>query len=1235
MFNLLHHLLPRTHHLASRTQSSTLNAKNHLGRRKGFFHRLTKLEDGFQQAAATVEMSAKPDRDSHSFLHGSNHGFHPSQQAFQYLQTGHAHFQAGDLAGAVTCYRQAIQLNPSDGESYQYLAEALTHQGHLQEAAYCYRQAIALSQTVEGNTDEIENTRNLQKQAVEQNSTVNADVDNQINEIPWFEQASFYLQQAIVNCNAGEWTEAIAASQSALERLEPEAFTAYLILGRALQGQGQLPTAEQTYQKAIALRNSAEAHARLGSLYAAQGHLSHAVKHYQTAIQIDPNFAGAYWKLAEVWQQLDQEEAAVTCWYQAFQLQPSWPSATEYCALAHRLLNLGNWDLAKECYGQALEIEPTRAEACFGMGNVLTQQGHSKLAITYYRQALQYSQDGQLHLRLGQAFTQLEQWQDALLCYQHVIQAIPDHVEAITGLQQSYIQLEHWQNALEYSQQLVKLQPSAQNWHQLGDILSRLRCWLEAVNAYQQAIALDSNFAWSHNNLGDALLQLEQWQQAAEAFATAITLNPNFAWSHFNLGEALFHLEKWDGAIEHYRAALKLQPDLPHAPGRLANALQQRATTDRASALAFYQQAIQQNPSEPENYHKALELQPDAVELYLGLTEALLIHDRCDEALVCCQIARQLQPDNAEIITKLKQILRQRELAREPRISSDADYEHWLQQHNPTAADLQRMKASVTTLAYQPLISILMPVYNTPKPFLRAAIQSVLNQVYPHWELCITDDASSESYISEILSQYAAQDARIKLIVHQQNQHISAASNSALSQAEGDFIALLDHDDLLAPEALYEVASLLNQHPEADMIYSDEDKLNQQGQRVHPFFKPDWCPDSFLSRMYTCHLGVYRRRLVERIGGFRIGYEGSQDYDLVLRLTEQTEHIFHIPKVLYHWRMHPASTANDQLIKPYAEDAAKRALTNACSRRGEPAQAVLSNPECPGVYIVRYQIIEYKPVSIIIPTRNLGTVLNRCLYSIFEKTTYPNYEVILIDNGSDEIETFRIISQWEQREPERFRSYTLNIPFNYSKINNYAANLGQSEYLLFLNNDVEVLTPDWLEAMVEQAQRPSIGAVGALLLYPDQTVQHAGVVLGIGGIAGHSHKHFPNSNQGYFSQIVSVNNYSAVTAACLMCRRDVFNQAAGFDESLAVAFNDVDLCLKIGQLGYRNVYLPHVVLYHHESKSRGAEDTLEKQRRFRQELETMRQRWGDRLLQDSCYSPHLTLEREDYSLKLE
>ena len=565
--------------------------------------------------------------------------------------------------------------------------------------------------------------------------------------------------------------------------------------------------------------------------------------------------------------------------------------------------------------------------------------------------------------------------------------------------------------------------------------------------------------------------------------------------------------------------------------------------------------------------------------------------------------------------------------------SSDVNYQKWLNKNYPTPEILKEKAQKIEKLSYKPLISLIMPVYNTPERFLRKAIESLLSQIYSKWELCIADDASSDSQIRNVLEEYSAKDSRIKVVFRAENGHISQCSNTALEIATGEFIALFDHDDLLTPDALYEIASLLNQHPEADMIYSDEDKIDERGKLRDPFFKPDWCPDSFLSRMYTCHLGVYRSEIINEIGGFREGYEGSQDYDLVLRFTEKTNKIFHIPKILYHWRIHSQSAASNPDVKPYAAIAAEKALADAMKRRGEEAQVTQAG-SLVGHYIIRYKISEYKLVSIIIPTRDLGDTLDKCLTSIFEKTVYPNYEVILIDNGSKEQKTAEVFAKWQQKEPERFKCYQFDVPFNYSKINNFGVDKAQGDYLLFLNNDTEVVTSDWIDAMVEQAQRNSIGAIGALLLYPDNTIQHAGVVMGIGGVANHSHKHFSINSPGYFGQIMTVNNYSAVTAACLMCRREVFETVGGFEEKLKVAFNDVDFCLKIAQKGYRNIYLPQVMLYHYESKSRGYEDTPEKLIRFNKEVEYMQNKWKEFIENDPCYNPNLSKKIEDFSIEV-
>lgn len=565
--------------------------------------------------------------------------------------------------------------------------------------------------------------------------------------------------------------------------------------------------------------------------------------------------------------------------------------------------------------------------------------------------------------------------------------------------------------------------------------------------------------------------------------------------------------------------------------------------------------------------------------------------------------------------------------------SNSKSYLNWQEKNTSRPTDLRKLAETIDVFPHKPLISVVMPVFNTPEAFLRDAIASIINQIYPYWELCIADDASTEPHVRKLLKSYQAQDDRIKVTFRETNGQISSCSNSALELATGDFVAFLDQDDLLTPDALYEVALLVNRRFEVDMVYSDEDKVNEKGQFRDPFFKPDWCPESFLSRMYTRHFSVYRRSLVEQIGRFRPGFEGGQHYDLVLRLTEKTHEIAHIPKILYHCRIHNRLTAHNFKTKNCAVEADEKALEEALQRRGEPGKVTVVKAH-PGCYLIRYDIRELKPVTIIIPTRDLGTVLDRCLASIFSKTTYANYEVLVVDNGSTELETFSVFEHWQTQEPKRFRYQMLNIPFNYSKLNNYGVEQSQSDYLLFLNNDTEVLNSDWLTAMVEQAQRPQIGAVGAQLLYSDGTLQHAGVVAGIGGVAGHSHKHYPSNHSGYFSQIQSINNYVAVTAACLMCRRDVFEQVGGFEEELAIAFNDIDFCFKILEKGYRNVYLPHVVLYHYESKSRGYEDTPQKQARFQQEVLYMQGKWRNIIANDPCYSPHLTKDREDYSLNL-
>jgi len=525
---------------------------------------------------------------------------------------------------------------------------------------------------------------------------------------------------------------------------------------------------------------------------------------------------------------------------------------------------------------------------------------------------------------------------------------------------------------------------------------------------------------------------------------------------------------------------------------------------------------------------------------------------------------------------------------------------------------------------YQPLISIIVPVFNPQENYLRAALESVINQTYQHWELCLADDASTHPHVQLILKEYAQKDSRIKIVFREENGHISRASNSALELATGEFIALLDHDDLLTPDALEEVVKLLNQHPVADMIYSDEDKIDDHNQLTEPNYKSEWCPDSFLSRMYTCHLGVYRRSLINEMGGFRVGFEGSQDYDLVLRLTEKTDKIFHIPKILYHWRIHPASASASGEAKPYAYEAAVKALTEAIHRRGESGR-VLPHTQPLGHYTVRYQIDGSKRVSIIILTRDFWYLLNQCLTSIFNQTIYPNYEVIVIDNGSIELETQQVIEYWQKQKPNQLKCYRCDIRFNYSQLNNYAVRQATGNYLVFLNNDTKVIAKDWINALVEQAQRSSIGAVGGLLLYPDQSIQQAGFVLDADLIAYPIYQEIKTvSDYDSLVKITLINNISAVSGACLACQREKFEAVGGFDENLPIFYNDIDLCLKLLKQGYRNIYLPQVKLYHQELQGWNVELTSDQNLQLRDRaVQIMQERWGNWIKNDPCFSVQL------------
>lgn len=560
-------------------------------------------------------------------------------------------------------------------------------------------------------------------------------------------------------------------------------------------------------------------------------------------------------------------------------------------------------------------------------------------------------------------------------------------------------------------------------------------------------------------------------------------------------------------------------------------------------------------------------------------------------------------------------------------------YQIWLEANSLTQNDLESQLKSQKKLKYRPKISIILPVYNSNILWLEKCIDSVIAQTYDNWELCIADDKSTEEEVIITLKKYLKKDKRIKAIFKPKNDHISIASNTAAKLATGEYLALLDHDDELTPNALYEVACLLNKYPKADYIYSDEDKieLNENNKYVEPFLKPDWSPELLYSIMYTCHLSIYKKKIFDKVGGFRKGYEGAQDWDLALRVTQITNNIYHIPKVLYHWRKIPGSTSVSQSgAKPYAYIASEKALsdllkTNKISGRIEQGPFI-------GSYFLRKNIIKPKLVSIIIPTKDKVDVLKRCLDSIFQKTSYIKYEIIVVDTGSTEPKTKKYYQKIVSNPKVKILYW--HKKFNFSEVNNFAVTHSRGDYLLFLNNDIEVINSNWLENMVEHIQSKNVGAVGAKLYFPNKTIQHCGVILGLGPdrVAGHPYYHHTDG-LGYFGINQLIRNYSAVTGACLLTKKEIHQKIGGFDKNLAISFNDVDYCLKIRQKGYRIVYTPLSKLYHHESISLGKVE-LQQRKINENETEYMKKKWGKLLTNDPYFHPNFSLDHEDYWIKL-
>ena len=563
----------------------------------------------------------------------------------------------------------------------------------------------------------------------------------------------------------------------------------------------------------------------------------------------------------------------------------------------------------------------------------------------------------------------------------------------------------------------------------------------------------------------------------------------------------------------------------------------------------------------------------------------------------------------------------------------EMNYNRLRKENKLTKSEIKRQRAQV--FENMPLISILVPLYCTPLEYLKALIESVQQQTYTNWELCLSDGSGRDNMDCSYIKECMEQDGRIKLVQSEKPLAIAENTNQALQIANGDFVAFADHDDLLEINTLFECVKVINEHPETEIIYTDEDKVSMNGKTFfQPHFKSDFNLDLLRSMNYICHFFVVKKSIQQKVGELRQEYNGAQDYDFVLHCIEEAKHIYHIPEVLYHWRAHQDSTAENPESKRYAFEAGIHALEAHLERCGIKGDVTMT--EQYGLYRVKYELDNTPLVSVLIPNKDHVDDLQRCIQSLYDNSTYTNFEIIVIENGSVEEETFAYYNEIKSTyDNVQIVTWNNESGFNFSALNNYGVTFAKGEYLLFLNNDTEILNEGSIAEMVSHMNRPEVGAVGARLYYADGTVQHAGVIVGLGGIAGHAFREAPKCDGGYFFRSICVQDYSAVTAACMMISKSLFDEIGGFDEGLRVAFNDIDLCMQIRDKNKLIVYTPYAELYHYESKSRGLEDTKEKVERFNSEVDYFAKKWKRELeAGDPYYNKNLTLEKHDFSLKI-
>ena len=829
---------------------------------------------------------------------------------------------------------------------------------------------------------------------------------------------------------------------------------------------------------------------------------------------------------------------------------------------------------------------------------------------------------GQIEARLGHPRAAEAAWRKALLRQPANISALAflaDHLAAgAPGLSVAPL----------YERLRIQLPGHAGPVQLLAQIYGTAKQTGRSLHCHTEAARLDAGNPAAHARHATALHGANRLREALMAFRRETLLAPAAQEAWFNLSVIEPALGDREQGLSAIARSLTIRPlDAP----ALARQAQLRRRLGKPGADTSTRRSILLDPAE----NRALVtpartgdgsaaarwwcISPGELEPGMLHVRALLAAGRADQALAVLGEIRNGDTPPDELLLLAAEA--QRRTGRTGLVLPKTHYQQWLDSLPAPA-----LKAPSEARTF----SILLPVYNPDPRHLREAIRSVQEQTYGNWELCIADDASTDPAVPEILHDAAAADPRIKLLIRAQNGHISAASNSALELATGAFVGLLDHDDRLAPEALAEMARALDAHPDLDLLYSDEDKIDADGNRFSPHFKPAWDPDLSLVSNYICHFTVIRRELVAEVGGFRIGFEGSQDHDLVQRVAEKSapERIGHVPRILYHWRAAGDSTAASVETKPYAIAATGRVIRDTLERRDMPVRAEQRR----GRWRLLRPLPDARSVSVIIPTRNRLTLLKTCIDGLLRQTDYDAFDIRIVDNGSDDAETLRYLDQLIKRS--NISVLRDGGTFNFSRLCNLGARDASGDYLCFLNNDVEPANPDWLAELVAEAARPEVGLAGAKLLYPDRTVQHAGIALSGAHVARHTNLGIQAHDGGYWGRAMQAQTLSAVTGACMVMQRKIFEMIGGFDEALAVDFGDIDLCLRVQKAGHRVLWTPHAILIHHESASRGTVITPEKSARYDTERAFMVDRWGTVLDDDPAYNPNLciTPERPAFAL---